>query len=83
MYTERECIKVLCKWPTTIRNGGMSYTYETKSGTLGKNIKTNTPGFFGNSTFYKSVLSYYKNTSATARHVEFIDIRSFISSLLL
>lgn len=51
-----------------------SYTYPTQY--------SNTPGYYGGPTFYKSVIDLYKNTIGYFTHDERIDVYSAVASLL-
>ncbi len=73
-------LKIDAKWPTSVRPGG-TYNYTTATHTFSAQY-SNTPGFYGNSTLYSSILSLYQNTIGYFTHDERIDIYSIVAKLL-
>ncbi len=74
-------LKLDAKWPTAVRPGG-TYDYNTEVSTVGGQQSSRTPGFFGNSTLYRSIISLYKNELGYFPHNERIDFMSIIAKLL-
>ena len=74
--------KADAKWPISVRPGGTTYNYETRTFTYPYWNIVNTPGFNGNTTLYQSVKSLYENTIGYFTHDEIIDVEDVITSLL-
>lgn len=73
-------MKVDAKWPVRKRPGG-TYEYHQNQETYGP-YYSNTPGFYGNTTLYQSIISLYENTQGYFTHVENIDVHKIIANLL-
>lgn len=72
-------VKVDTKYPIKQNTSG-TYEFAYKTGT--SNIKTtSTPGYAGNTTLYDSILSCY-NMNTYVTHVETIDVRQYMTTLL-
>lgn len=63
------------------QNASGTYEYEYPSYTSSKQTSY-TPGHNGNSTIYRSIVSLYENTTGYFTHDEYIDVHSFIATLL-
>jgi len=71
-------LKIDAKWPIGKRPGG-TYEYDTRTYTYEPTYVSNTPGFYGNSTLYRSVIDLYENTMGYFTHNEHIDIGSVVA----
>lgn len=73
-------LRVTAKYPYK-KNASGTYEYRYPSYTF-LTQNSNTPGYYGNTTFYSSVISLYRNTSGYFVHNESIDVNSIVMSLL-
>lgn len=73
--------KIDAKWPISIRPSG-EYNYKIECDAIDPPYRSYTPGFNGNSTLYKSIISLYKNTRGYFIHEEYIDVYSVVARLL-
>ncbi len=69
------------KWPTNQLPSGV-YEYDTRTYTYPDWNEVKSPGFYGNTTLYTSVINFYKNTLGYFTHVESVDLDSLFSSIL-
>ena len=81
-YTEQAKMntKLDAKWPVEERPGG-TYNYETTTYTYPKET-TSTPGFYGNSTLYRSIIDLYNNEIGYFIHDEVINVNSLIVDMI-
>lgn len=73
-------LAIKAKWPTSVRPGG-TYNYAIEWDSFNQQT-SQTPGFFGNSSLYRSIISLYKNELGYFPHNERIDFMSIIAKLL-
>lgn len=73
-------VRVDAKYPIS-KNVSGTYNYVYPSETTSTQ-SSNTPGYYGNTTFYSSVIQLYKNDSGHFKHTESIDVYSVVASLL-
>lgn len=80
--TERfaAALRVDAKYPYKQNTSG-TYEYKYPSYTFSTQ-NSNTPGYYGNNTFFSSVISLYTNTIGYFTHDESIDVYSAVASLL-
>ena len=80
--TERfaAALRVDAKYPYK-QNASGTYEYRYPSYTFSTQ-NSYTPGYYGNSTFYSSVISLYNNTIGYFTHDESIDVYSAVAALL-
>jgi hypothetical protein len=69
------------KWPTEERPGG-TYNYDVESFVYPKRT-TSTPGFYGNSTLYRSIIDLYNNEIGYFTHDEEIDVNSLVVDMII
>lgn len=73
-------MSVRAKYPC-YKNPSGTYEYKFVSHTYDKQNSA-TPGYYGNTTFYRSIIQLYSNTHGNFRHEERIDINSAVTSLI-
>ena len=73
-------MRIEAKYPYK-KNSSGTYQYEYPTYTSSKQ-SCNTPGYYGNTTLYKSIIKYYTNTGGYFTHDEDLKVGSLVAKLL-